>query len=88
MSICLYDWLIVFLLGWRLLLLLGEDGRAAVVLHLPLELIGARLDGHPGAVEAHRIEALLATQALVTHGEFALNYRNEISYENGIPLDR
>ena len=57
-----------------LLLLGGEDWRAAVVLHLPLELVGARLDRHAGAVEAERVQALLATQALVTHGEIALNW--------------
>ena len=71
----LYDWLSVLFFGSFLLLLRWEDGRAAVVLHLPLELVSARLDRHPGAVKAERVHALLAPQPLVTHGKVALKQK-------------
>ena len=62
----------LLLLLLALLLLLGEVWRAAKVLHLPLELVRARLDGHPGAVEAEGVEALLPAQPPVAHAKLRL----------------
>ena len=70
----------------RLLLRLGNRRRLrrvlggnAVLLKLKLQLVGARLDGHPRAVEAEREQDGLAHETVVPRGKLGLRQRERVA---------